>query len=43
MCMGISMRVTGSTTKLRATESILMLTAPNTRVSGKTTYRTDRA
>lgn len=43
MFMGISMRVTGSTTKLRATEFILTLTAPNTKVSGKTTYRTDRA
>ena len=43
MCMGISTRVTGSTTKLRATESTLTLTVPNTKVSGKTTYRTDRA
>ena len=43
MCTGTSMRVTGSTTKLRATESILTLTAPDTKVSGKTIYRTDRA
>ena len=43
MCMGISMRVNGSMTKLKATESILTLTAPDTKVSGKTTYRTDRA
>ena len=43
MCMGISMRVNGSTTKLKVTESILTLTAPDTKVSGKTTYRTDRA
>ena len=43
MCMGISMRVNGSTTKLKATEFTLTLTAPDTKVSGKTTYRTDRA